>query len=335
MKDRAFEIFDFLVHKNWDGAIQTPLQADFSTRRFARLEREGADPPRAILMDADPDQKTAQFVTIAGILRAAGLSAPEIYAANVPANLVLMEDFGDRNLGRLIDAGHDRKVFCRRGMEALALLHRQVDVTSLHASDLPHFDARLFAEQARLFLDGYFLLAKKRLANAEEAESFDAAWLQALAPINQWPQTLMLRDFMLDNLMELPRDGIASIGLLDFQDGGIGPFAYDIASLCEVVRRDGAIGFLDELADFYHAKAAPKFTIAELRTACRLLAAQRHTRILGIVARLALKTGRSEKLAYAPRIWNYLDTLLAEEKLKPVRDWMQKHIPAQQRMLNA
>ena len=45
-------------------------------------------------------------------------------------------------------------------------------------------------------------------------------------------------------------------------------------------------------------------------------------RILGIIARLALKTGRREKLGYAPRIWKYLEQLLKDERLKPVQDWV-------------
>ena len=128
--------------------------------------------------------------------------------------------------------------------------------------------ARLFASQVELFLDAYFVLVKKREATIGEAEGFRAAWKEALKGIEALPQTLMLRDFMPDNLMQLDRPGWHGIGLLDFQDGGIGPVAYDLASLCEVVRAMAAIQLLDDMIDYYHAQAAPAF--GEIRVAQRL-----------------------------------------------------------------
>ena len=77
------EISKFLQTAGWGAARLTPLQADFSTRRFSRLERDEGAPRRAILMQAGPDQKTPQFIAIAGLLRRCELSAPEIYATRV------------------------------------------------------------------------------------------------------------------------------------------------------------------------------------------------------------------------------------------------------------
>ena len=49
----------------------------------------------------------------------------------------------------------------------------------------------------------------------------------------------MLRDFHSPNLLWLPdRDGIARLGLLDFQDAVMGPAAYDLASLLQDARVD-------------------------------------------------------------------------------------------------
>ena len=49
----------------------------------------------------------------------------------------------------------------------------------------------------------------------------------------------MLRDFHSPNLLWLPdREGIARVGLLDFQDAVIGPTAYDVASLLQDARVD-------------------------------------------------------------------------------------------------
>jgi aminoglycoside/choline kinase family phosphotransferase len=320
MTNRALEIVEFLTRAGWDNAQQTPLRADFSTRHFARLERGDK---HAVLMDADNDQKTAAFVKIAGLLRDLDLSAPKIYAADAARGFVLMEDFGDRNMGRMLDEGAAAKPLYRRAADVLAHLHQKFEPAAARGLDLPIFSGALFAAQAELFLDAWFVFAKQREATRDEAESFRAAWKEALKGIDAVPQTLLLRDFMPDNLTELEgRAEWRSVGLLDFQDGGIGPIAYDLASLCEAVRRDPPAGVLDELIDYYHERAAPKLAKNDLRRACRVLAAQRHMRVLGILANRALKTGDREKLSYAPRIWDYLGELLQDEALKPVREWV-------------
>ena len=53
------------------------------------------------------------------------------------------------------------------------------------------------------------------------------------------PATWVLRDFHSPNLLWLPeRQGLARIGLLDFQDAVMGPPAYDLASLLQDARVD-------------------------------------------------------------------------------------------------
>jgi aminoglycoside/choline kinase family phosphotransferase len=316
--NRAIEIAGFLAQHGWDAAQQTPLEADFSPRRFARLTK--ADGATAFLMDADADQKTLEFVKIAKLLRGLGVTAPDILAADPLQGLVLMEDFGDRNIGKLLDAGAEAKVFYLRATDVLVHLHQRFDANAVRDMDLPVFGGALFATQVELFLDAYFLFVKNREATLDECEGFRAAWKDALKGIEALPQTLMLRDFMPDNLMSLPQD---KIGVLDFQDAGLGPIAYDLASLCEVVRRGGGDKMLDDVIAYYHERAKPQISLIELTRACRVLAAQRHLRIIGIIARMAQK-GRREKLAYLSRISSHLDRLLQDEALEKVREWVAK-----------
>ncbi len=330
--DRAVEIAGFLSQQGWEKAQQTPFPADFSPRRYARLVNEYKAPSCAILMDADRDQKTPQFVAIANLLRSLDLSAPEIYASDPDRGLVLMEDFGDRNYGNMIDVGDDAKPYYMRAVDVLVHLHQHYDVAMTQDLSLPRYEARLFIDQSGLFLDAYFLYKKGREAHAEERTAFYAAWQQSLGVIENIPQTLMLRDFMLDNLMDLPaRAAWRAVGLLDFQDAGLGPIAYDLASLCEDVRRDGGDRMLDQVIDYYYRQSQPPYPLDYLRSACRVLAAQRHVRILGILVRLAVGQGRRDKLAYVPRIWGYLDYLLQDKVLEPLRLWMRDHITDEMR----
>src|SRR5580700_10620494 len=100
---RAVEIAGFLSQHGWARAAQTPLESDFSPRRYARLQ--DGEKGRAILMDADPGEHTPEFVAIDKLLRHLGITAPEIFAADPEHGLVLMQDFGGRTFGNLIDQG--------------------------------------------------------------------------------------------------------------------------------------------------------------------------------------------------------------------------------------
>jgi aminoglycoside/choline kinase family phosphotransferase len=293
------------------------LDADFSSRRYARLTR--GDGNTALLMDAAADQKTPQFVGVAKILRQYGIDAPEIYAAQPENGLVLMQDMGSRNVGALIDAGEAPNGYFLRAAGILAKLHRGFDRAAVLDLGLPLFNADLLIAQAELFLDAWIPFDKKREAGDEERQDFRAAWRAVLRPIETMPKSLMLRDFMPDNLMDLPDGGL---GVLDFQDAGIGCVAYDLASLCEEVRRDGGFSLLPDVVAHYREQAQSPLSQSDLLRACTILSAQRHTRIPGILAQLAMKTGRRDKLDFLPRIQRHLRNIINEPYLLPVREWM-------------
>jgi hypothetical protein len=123
--------------------------------------------------------------------------------------------------------------------------------------------------------------------------------------------------------MNMPeRKGWRALGLLDFQDAGIGPIVYDLASFCEVVRRDGGDIYLRRVLATYFERMRPSCTWEELLKAATILAAQRHTRILGILGNIAKKQPSSAKLAYLPRVQAYVKHLLQDEALAPFNAWM-------------
>jgi aminoglycoside/choline kinase family phosphotransferase len=317
--NRPLEIAAFLDENHWGEASPQPFDGDFSPRRYARLTQ--ANGKTAILMDAEPDQRTPQFVAVAKILLKAGLKVPEIYAAAPGRGLVLMQDLGLRNVGALLDAGENAKDYLLRAAEVLAQLHSNFTNVDAAGADLIAYNDDLFTAQAQPFLDFYIPFAKQRTATDEERRDFHLVWQAVLRSINELPQSLTLRDFMPDNLMDLP-DG--DLGVLDFQDAGIGPTAYDLASLCEEVRRDGNFTLLPEVIAHYRAHLQNPPPEGSLKRACTILSAQRHTRLLGNLVRLADNAGRRDKLVYLPRILNHLKQVLREPYLLPIREWMER-----------
>ncbi|MDD2325567.1 MAG: phosphotransferase [Alphaproteobacteria bacterium] len=308
------EIQSFLSDNGWEQAKAHYLAADFSSRRFLRLTRETGAPATCILMASQKDQKTEEFVQIAALLRRLGLASPEIYASDVVRGLVLMEDFGDAPVGKMLDAGAVRDVYDTYAVDVLAKLHQGFQQAMLGALKSPFYNAALLTDQATLFLDYYFPSVFHRPATARERSGFVEAWHGVLSPLDALPRSLVLRDFMPDNTMELPSPILGQpVGLLDFQDAGIGCIAYDLASWCEEVRREDGLSRLEAVVTAYHAKN-PAVPLPDLLAAARVYAAQRHTRILGLLVKL-------ERDAMIPRVWKTLQLLLKEEALAPVRRW--------------
>lgn len=322
---RGLAIAGFLAQQGWDHAVPTPLAADFSSRRYARLVKE--DQQSAILMDADEDQKTVSFVHIAKVLEALDISAPRIFAADPIQGLVLMEDFGNHNMGQFIDAGADATGLLKRAVDVLVHLHRTFTPDLLQDVDVPLFNQELFLLQVSLFLDSYVPFYQLHDVTAEVRQAFLAAWQQALVAVEPMPKSLLLRDYMADNLMDLAeRPAWRSVGVLDFQDAGIGPVAYDLASLAEKVRRDDTDGRLDELVSYYYAHMNPSYALDDLRAACYVLSALRHTRILGLLMHMTHR-GRPEKQAFIPRVRGALAAQLRHDVLKPVAAWFKEYSP--------
>ncbi len=128
---------------------------------------------------------------------------------------------------------------------------------------------------------------------------------------------IALRDFHAENLIWLPaRQGVARVGLLDFQDAVAAHPAYDLVSLLQDARRDvpGATE-ADEIARY--CRLTDQSASAFL-PAYHLLGAQRALRILGVFARLCLAGGKDRYLPYLPRVWAALMRNLADPALAPL-----------------
>jgi hypothetical protein len=144
----------------------------------------------------------------------------------------------------------------------------------------------------------------------------------------------VLRDFHSPNLIWLPeRQGIARVGLLDFQDAMMGPAAYDLASLLQDARVD--VPELMEVALLGHyarrrGQSDPDFDPSDFIRLYATLAAQRASKILGIFARLDRRDGKSQYLRHIPRVWGYLQRSLAHSAIAMMRDWYNVNVPGPQ-----
>lgn len=318
---------DFAATHGWADAAVLPLAADASFRRYFRL-KTGAK--SALVMDAPPGKEDVRpWLAIARHLCALGFSAPRVIAADEAAGLVLLEDLGDDTFTRLLAKGTDEAALYELAVDVLIDLHRRPAAEAMPAG-LALYDDTKFLDEAALLTD-WFLPAVGAAPSPESRAVYLTAWRAALAAARAVPETLVLRDFHVDNLMLLPdRAGVARCGLLDFQDALRGPAAYDFVSLVEDARRDIAEP-LRAAARRRYLAAFPALDTAAFDTACAVLGAQRHAKVIGIFTRLYRRDGKAHYLAHVPRVWRLFERALPHPALAPVRAWLDAHVPSRSR----
>lgn len=330
MTERSARIDAFLDRAGWRGARRTALAADASFRRYHRVERaEGT----ALLMDAPPEKEDVRpFVTVARHLRGLGLSAPEILAEDIEAGLLLLEDFGDDTYTRRLAQGADETALYELAVDVLIELHK-IPVADAIPPSLPPYDDERLLTEAEILVD-YFLPAIGGRPTADGvAEAYRAAWRDVFAVARAVPETLVLRDYHVDNLMRIPgRSGVAACGLLDFQDAVAGPVSYDFVSLVEDARRDISDPLIAAMRERY-LSAFPELDRGAFDASCAILGAQRHCKVIGIFTRLCVRDGKPGYLKHIPRVWRLLGRSARHPALAPVRDWLDGTIPEERRII--
>lgn len=305
---------------SWQTAACEPLAGDASARKYFRLRGENQT---AVLMDASQvPGSVAPFVQIAEYLRRLGFSAPEILARDTPNGLLLLEDFGDANFARLLDDRSgvpDAETLFTLATDVLIALHR-------HPQAIPE-NLRAYHPEKMLEDAELFVTWRTPDITALEKEDFRAAWRTVLPQAHRVPATLLLRDYHVANLMWLPaRAGVRQAGLLDFQDAYRGPVTYDLISLLEDARRDVPAALRGKLTTRYLA-AFPALDREIFETSWAILAALRHTRVLGIFERLARHEGKLEyRRQHSPRVERLLHQALRHPALADVKTWMERHV---------
>lgn len=322
MTNRAILAEALIAQTPWNGARHTPLAGDASNRRYERLTNP-ATGRTAVLMDAPPDKGEAvePFVRMSKYLRSIGLSAPEIYAEDCEYGFLLLEDLGDDLFARVLrdDPTLERTLY-DAATDVLVHLHAAPTLS------LDSYDPAMMTELAALSFTKY---AQGILgSHDDEARArFELRFADILHRETGGTRVVVQRDYHAENLIWLPeREGLARVGLLDFQSAMLGHPAYDLMSLLQDVRRTVPAGIEMRMIDRYIT--ATGVDGHDFRTAYAVLGAQRNLRILGGFARLATDYGKPHYVDLIPAAWAHLMRDLEHPALVPVADLLRSALPA-------
>ena len=313
-----YALESFLKNAGWHTAKKSLLAHDASFRWYDRLEKETGE--TMVLMNAPVGKENpAQFVFVDELLEEIGLKVPHIFHRDLENGFLLLEDFGDDTFTKLINKGYDEKELYKQAIQSL--IHLQKKVSSNQG--LKEYDWDLMLFEASLLPLWYIKYVVKKELSQEEMLEFEEIWKELYEKIKKVPNTLVLLDYHVDNLM-ITKTG--DCGLLDFQDARFGPVTYDLASLLEDARREVKQEIQDEMLELYFNEL-PSFNTKEFKEAYPLMAVQRHTKVIGIFVRLFVRDHKNRYLKHIPFVWSLLEKHLDNPLLLKYKNWLDKHVP--------
>ncbi|MEP6484353.1 MAG: phosphotransferase [Rudaea sp.] len=273
--------------------------ADASFRSYWRVSASGKT---WIVMDAPPELEDVRpWLDIGARLRAAGLHAPDVFAADVENGFVLMEDLGARTyLPELNDASVDALY----GDALDALLRMQERVS---ANDLPVFDSTRTIPEMELLADWFLLRHLGFEPSCDEWDVLEAALRYIANAADAQPRRFMHRDYHSRNLLIADHGNPA---IIDFQGAMLGPITYDLASLLRDCYIAWPIERVNTWVEAYRIKLVGAGIVdvdgARFRRWFDLIGLQRHVKVLGLFCRLNYRDGKANYLNDLPLVVNYV-----------------------------
>ena len=303
--------------------------ADASFRRYFRVDclphQDNAPKVSLIIMDAPPDKEDGKpFVHIAGLLQAAGLTAPNVLHWNETDGFMLLTDLGAQTM---------MEGMAQNEPPPLPLYLQAIDTLvqwqlASRPGVLPVYDRALLTRELELFPQWYMGPYRQVCIDAAMRKTLDDTFDGIIRNNLSWPSVYVHRDFMPRNLMLAP--GMPTLGVLDFQDAVYGPITYDIASLM----RDAFISWeedfcLDVTVRYWQKARKAGLPVGDdfgdFYRGVEWMGLQRHLKVAGIFARLSLRDGKPKYVADTPRFIQYIySTCSRYRELKPLLRMIEK-----------
>ncbi|HAF86990.1 MAG: phosphotransferase [Legionellaceae bacterium] len=277
-----------------------PLAGDASARQYYRLYLATHT---LIVMDASADKASLpNFLNISHFLKGHAFCVPIVHAFSSEEGFILLEDFGDTLLLQQLTS-HNVEPFYHN---ALAILIKLQRLQAPH--ELPVFDKAFMLEEMRLFTEWFLTHHLKFTVTPTMLTQLHKALFWLAETIANQPYALIHRDYHSRNLMVIA-DATPKLGIIDYQDAMLGPFAYDVVSLLKDCYIEWPCAKRHDWQAFFYQNsdiAQQVMSFDDFNRAVDLCGIQRHLKVLGIFARLHLRDKKSHYLAYLPRTLNYI-----------------------------
>jgi aminoglycoside/choline kinase family phosphotransferase len=273
----------------------TAVSADASFRTYYRLK---SSMHSGMVMDASAQKESLNpYIDIEHRLHKAGVRVPKINSYDKAQGFLFMEDMGDTHLANKID--DDFELFYGNAIDTI------IKMQNTDTEDLPKYDADFLRFEMNFMQEWYLQKHLSVTLDETQKETLSSALATITAEVLAQPQGVFVhRDYHSRNIMISPCDEKTVV--IDYQDARVGAVTYDLVSLlCDVyVELDPydvhrmALGFRD-------AKGLEVDDETFMRW-FDFMGLQRHIKILGIFARLAIRDGKEGYLKDIPLTLKYI-----------------------------
>ncbi|MDR1026480.1 MAG: phosphotransferase [Lactobacillus sp.] len=297
-----------------------PLRPDASTRKYWRILKGKST---FILMDGNAvSNRYQKFIQISELLKQHDVYAPSILAHDFDEGFMLIEDLGDGTFTRLLELSGNEKELYAMATEVLTKvisIKKKPDYIDVFSDDV-------VVRDICYFVDWYYPMVMGKPLDEKKREEFIAI-VKKLLPLGRGvPNSLVLWDYHVDNIMMLDNKTCA---VIDFQDAYWGPITYDIMSLLED-RRGASEEVQNEMKDLFF-KSLKDVKRIDFENSYRFFSMFRNMRVLGRFS-ILLTRGKGEYMKYIPNLWKMLDRTLSCPNFVEMKKWVDKNLPKKYRV---
>ena len=318
MDNRFNQLLLYLEKQKISTKNLVAIKSDASFRKYYRLENN------ILAMDAAPEkgESVSKFSEIARILHSFNLSAPKIIDVNNKEGFILLEDFGDKIFSTYMNKENKINLY-KKAIDVLIDIKIKSNQNKSSLSKLTTYNFEELYRESNLFIE-WFIEQKLRMQiSNKKREEFYQILQQAFLNIKSQNDTLVLRDYHVDNLiLKDHKEPLKQVGLIDFQDALLGSSFYDLASLLEDVRMPLNENEKEELLKYYINMTNENYEMV-LRE-INFFSLQRNLKILGIFNRLSIRDGKARYLEYLPATFNFIKSNLKSSLFFDMKKWVEE-----------
>ena len=298
----------------------TPLREQASLRSYFRLTTDMGT--KVGVVSVPESNVNSIFEELSFSLLRNNIKVPRIEASDHIKGFMIVEDFGDKVLQLEMNLENQKEFY----KEAINQIHKIQDVQPFQGLNI--LSEETLKQQMRLF-EEWFLSGLLDLEYSDDEKDIvcDAYNFIAKECVHQ-PFVLCHFDFEFRNLM-LTSDG--SIGILDFQDLCIGPYALDFVSILKdienpLIDRDLS-NYLKQCLAGLGSSEMSISSCEELKRDIDFAGFQRQLRILGTLSRLHLRDKKSFRLHDLIQTLRFLiDDTAKYKELKALSNFRKKKV---------
>lgn len=286
------------------------LAGDASPRMYFIIKQ--GKKKNVLMLDNQP-KNLEKFINLTFFLKEF-VTVPKILNDYRELGFLIIENFGNNKFSEVLSTSNRSRLY-KLALDAIIYIHKKNP-----NFNLPQYNKNDFFKESDLFFD-WFLKNRKNEKNLFKnlKNDFNNTFNSYLEKVFLLPQVFTHRDYHVDNLFNLmDRKDHYRCGWIDYQDALIGPCVYDLVSLTQDARIDVDKEIEDKIINFY----LNKFNSIDKNIflfSYKVIAIQRHLKVLGIFSRLSIKYKKKSYLKHMPRVLNLLKLNLKHCEFKPIK----------------